>query len=93
MNYRTIMAILLFSVAGIVTVMFVGDCAPILTGPKYRDKPASDVSLTPAERKIAWQKMKKRRSIHGQWFENGKTDSGNRQVVETRGAMPVAISE
>jgi hypothetical protein len=87
------MIILLLSVVGVVTVMFVHGCAPTLTGLKHCDGSAGAVSLTPAERKIAWQKMKKRRSIHRQWFENGKTDSANRQLVETRGAMPVAISE
>lgn len=74
MNCRTIVTILLFSVAGIVTVMFVGDCAPILTGLKYRDKPASGVGMTPAERKIAWQKTKKYRSIHGQWIDNSRVE-------------------
>lgn len=77
MNCRVILTVLLFSVVGIVTIAFVRGCAPILTGPKYHNSSATDASLTPAERKIAWQKMNKWRSIRGRWLENGKIESEN----------------
>lgn len=77
MNFRPIITALLFTLIGIVTVVFVRGCAPVLIGPRCDTSRVTGRDVTAAEKKVAWQKMQKWRSIHRRWFdeaESGSTD-------------------
>jgi len=70
MNYCKIMMLCLFAVVAIVAVVFVCGCAPVLSGPKNDSTVQKDSDLTPEQRQLEWQKMKKLRSVHGGWIED-----------------------
>jgi len=70
MNYRRIITMCLFTVLGIVGVVFVCGCATVLTGPKNNDSIQDNSDLTFEKKQAEWQKMKKWRSVHGERIED-----------------------
>ena len=66
MIHRVTVIPFLFAVIAIITTVFAGGCTPVLTGSKYDYTFLTDSNLTPDEKKIEWQKMKKWRISQGQ---------------------------
>src|SRR4030042_1235404 len=70
MDYRVVLKLCLFAFVAIVAVVFVCGCAPVLSGQKNDYTVQKDSNLTPEQRQLEWQKMKKWRSVHGGWIED-----------------------
>ncbi len=72
MSFRPIITTLLFTLIGIVTVVFVRGCAPVLIGPRCDTSCVTGRDVAAAEKKVAWQKMQKWRSVHRRWIDEGE---------------------
>lgn len=73
MNSRAIITVLLLIVVVTLAAVYARGCAPVAVSPRYDCSFLTEPDLTPAEKKIAWQKMKKWRSVHNAWFEDDPT--------------------
>jgi hypothetical protein len=73
MNHRVITTFLVLAVIATVLALCVRGCTPTAVNARYDCSFLINPNLTPAEKKVAWQKMKKWRSVHNAWFENDPT--------------------
>ncbi|HCO93568.1 MAG TPA: hypothetical protein DIU00_06395 [Phycisphaerales bacterium] len=70
MNYRITITLCISLVFAIIVVLYVCGCGSASTGRENNNTIQKNSEITPEQRQVEWQKMKKWRSVHGGWIED-----------------------